>query len=100
MCRPRPHLARRGLERQGCVPAIRLRLPRGNKANKEAARVSAMRNDPSPELPSPSPQYCRILSACQTATVPVADHAELEIGALLSIVRQSRVPRATFELEP
>ena len=32
-----------------------------------------------------------------TTTVPVPDHAELAIGTLLSIVRQSRVPRAAFE---
>jgi predicted RNA binding protein YcfA (HicA-like mRNA interferase family) len=32
-----------------------------------------------------------------TTTVPVPDHAELAIGTLLSIVRQSRVARAAFE---
>ena len=32
-----------------------------------------------------------------TTTVPVPDHAELAIGTLLSIIRQSRVPRAAFE---
>jgi predicted RNA binding protein YcfA (HicA-like mRNA interferase family) len=32
-----------------------------------------------------------------TTTVPVPDHAELAIGTLLSIVRQSRVPRTAFE---
>jgi len=32
-----------------------------------------------------------------TTTVPVPDHTELAIGTLLSIIRQSRVPRAAFE---
>jgi len=32
-----------------------------------------------------------------TTTVPVPDHAELAIGTLLSIIRQSRVSRAAFE---
>jgi predicted RNA binding protein YcfA (HicA-like mRNA interferase family) len=32
-----------------------------------------------------------------TVTVPVPDHAELRVGALLSIIRQSGVPRAAFE---
>lgn len=32
-----------------------------------------------------------------TVTVPVPDHAELAIGTLLSIIRQSRLPRAAFE---
>jgi predicted RNA binding protein YcfA (HicA-like mRNA interferase family) len=32
-----------------------------------------------------------------TTTVPVPDHGELAIGTLLSIVRQSRLPRAAFE---
>lgn len=32
-----------------------------------------------------------------TATVPVPDHAELRIGTLASIVRQSRLPRELFE---
>jgi predicted RNA binding protein YcfA (HicA-like mRNA interferase family) len=32
-----------------------------------------------------------------TTTVPVPDHAELAIGTLLSIIRQSRVPRPAFE---
>ena len=32
-----------------------------------------------------------------TTTVPVPDHAELAIGTLLSIIRQSLVPRAAFE---
>ncbi|MEX0803259.1 MAG: type II toxin-antitoxin system HicA family toxin [Candidatus Binatia bacterium] len=32
-----------------------------------------------------------------TTTVPVPDHAELTMGTLLSIIRQSGVPRAEFE---
>jgi predicted RNA binding protein YcfA (HicA-like mRNA interferase family) len=32
-----------------------------------------------------------------TTTVPVPDHAELRIGTLLSILRQSGVPRSEFE---
>jgi len=32
-----------------------------------------------------------------TVTVPVPDHPELKIGTLLSIIRQSGVPRAAFE---
>jgi predicted RNA binding protein YcfA (HicA-like mRNA interferase family) len=32
-----------------------------------------------------------------TVTVPVPDHAELRIGTLLSIIRQSGVPRSSFE---
>jgi predicted RNA binding protein YcfA (HicA-like mRNA interferase family) len=32
-----------------------------------------------------------------TLTVPVPDHAELRIGTLQSIIRQSGVPRAEFE---
>jgi predicted RNA binding protein YcfA (HicA-like mRNA interferase family) len=32
-----------------------------------------------------------------TITVPVPNHAELAIGTLVSIVRQSGVPRAAFE---
>lgn len=38
---------------------------------------------------------------CQTdtgsVTVPVPDHHELAIGTLLSIIRQSGIPRAQFE---
>ena len=30
-------------------------------------------------------------------TVPIPDHRELAIGTLLSIIRQSGVPRAEFE---
>ena len=32
-----------------------------------------------------------------TRTVPVPDHAELRIGTLQSIIRQSGVPRTEFE---
>jgi len=32
-----------------------------------------------------------------TITVPVPDHKELRIGTLRSIIRQSQLPRATFE---
>jgi predicted RNA binding protein YcfA (HicA-like mRNA interferase family) len=32
-----------------------------------------------------------------TTTVPVPNHAELAIGTLMSIARQSGVPRAAFE---
>ncbi|MBI2894515.1 MAG: type II toxin-antitoxin system HicA family toxin [Deltaproteobacteria bacterium] len=32
-----------------------------------------------------------------TTTVPVPDHAELRTGTLLSIIRQSGVPRSAFE---
>jgi predicted RNA binding protein YcfA (HicA-like mRNA interferase family) len=32
-----------------------------------------------------------------SVTVPVPDHRELAIGTLLSIIRQSGVPRAQFE---
>lgn len=32
-----------------------------------------------------------------TLTVPVPNHAELRIGTLQSIIRQSGVPRAEFE---
>ena len=32
-----------------------------------------------------------------TVTVPVPDHAELKIGTVLSIIRQSGVPRTEFE---
>lgn len=33
-----------------------------------------------------------------TITVPVPDHSELKLGTLASIIRQSRLPRAEFEL--
>lgn len=32
-----------------------------------------------------------------TVTVPVPDHKELRIGTLMSIIRQSGVPRSEFE---
>jgi predicted RNA binding protein YcfA (HicA-like mRNA interferase family) len=32
-----------------------------------------------------------------SVTVPIPDHRELAIGTLLSIIRQSGVPRAEFE---
>lgn len=32
-----------------------------------------------------------------TITVPIPDHRELAVGTLLSIIRQSRVPRSLFE---
>jgi len=32
-----------------------------------------------------------------TVTVPVPDHRELAIGTLLSIIRQSGIPRSQFE---
>ncbi|MEW6531017.1 MAG: type II toxin-antitoxin system HicA family toxin [Thermodesulfobacteriota bacterium] len=32
-----------------------------------------------------------------TITVPVPDHAELRVGTLLSIIRQSGIPRTAFE---
>jgi predicted RNA binding protein YcfA (HicA-like mRNA interferase family) len=32
-----------------------------------------------------------------TVTVPVPDHAEIRVGTLLSIIRQSGLPRSTFE---
>ena len=32
-----------------------------------------------------------------TITVPVPSHAEIRIGTLLSIIRQSGLPRAEFE---
>jgi predicted RNA binding protein YcfA (HicA-like mRNA interferase family) len=33
-----------------------------------------------------------------TVTVPVPDHAELRTGTLLSIIRQSGLPRGEFEI--
>ena len=33
-----------------------------------------------------------------TTTVPVPDHAELKTGTLSSIIRQSGLPRALFEV--
>jgi predicted RNA binding protein YcfA (HicA-like mRNA interferase family) len=32
-----------------------------------------------------------------TVTVPVPDHAEIKIGTLMSIIRQSGLPRTLFE---
>jgi predicted RNA binding protein YcfA (HicA-like mRNA interferase family) len=32
-----------------------------------------------------------------TVTIPVPDHAEIRVGTLLSIIRQSGLPRAIFE---
>jgi predicted RNA binding protein YcfA (HicA-like mRNA interferase family) len=32
-----------------------------------------------------------------TITVPVPNHAELKTGTLMSIIRQSQLPRALFE---
>ena len=34
-----------------------------------------------------------------TLTVVVPAHAEIRVGTLLSIVRQSRLPRSAFEIE-
>ena len=36
-------------------------------------------------------------SADGTTTVPVPDHRELKIGTLLSIIRQSGLPRSEFD---
>lgn len=33
----------------------------------------------------------------ETVTVPVPDHAEIRIGTLQSIIRQSGIPRSAFE---
>ena len=33
-----------------------------------------------------------------TVTVPVPDHSELRTGTLMSIIRQSQLPRALFEI--
>lgn len=33
----------------------------------------------------------------RTTTVPVPDHRELRIGTLLSVIRQSGLPRTLFE---
>jgi len=33
-----------------------------------------------------------------TITVPVPDHAELKVGTLSSIIRQSGLPRSVFEV--
>lgn len=39
------------------------------------------------------------LSPEGTLTVPVPDHAEVRIGTLQSIIRQSGVPRSVFEIQ-
>ena len=39
----------------------------------------------------------RALAAGGTVTVPVPDHGEIRTGTLLSIIRQSGLPRAAFE---
>lgn len=39
----------------------------------------------------------QLRTAQGTITVPVPDHPEVAIGTLLSIIRQSGVPRASFE---
>jgi predicted RNA binding protein YcfA (HicA-like mRNA interferase family) len=36
-------------------------------------------------------------TADTTITVPVPDHAEIRIGTLQSIIRQSGMPRSEFE---
>lgn len=38
-------------------------------------------------------------TAMGTTTVPVPDHAGLKTGTLLSVIRQSGVPRSEFEEE-
>ena len=37
------------------------------------------------------------IEAGRTITVPVPDHAQLRTGTLLSIIRQSGLPRVLFE---
>jgi predicted RNA binding protein YcfA (HicA-like mRNA interferase family) len=37
-------------------------------------------------------------TATGTTTVPVPNHAELKMGTLRSIIRQSAVPRSEFEV--
>jgi predicted RNA binding protein YcfA (HicA-like mRNA interferase family) len=37
--------------------------------------------------------------ADSTITVPVPDHRELRTGTLMSIIRQSQLPRSIFESE-
>jgi predicted RNA binding protein YcfA (HicA-like mRNA interferase family) len=34
-----------------------------------------------------------------TTTVPVPNHREIAVGTLLSIIRQSQVPRSVFEAD-
>ena len=38
--------------------------------------------------------------ADSTITVPVPDHNEIRMGTLQSIIRQSGVPKAEFEVQP
>ena len=38
----------------------------------------------------------QLADAATTVTVPVPDHAEVKLGTLRSIIRQSGVPRAEF----
>jgi hypothetical protein len=38
------------------------------------------------------------VDAAGARTVPVPDHAELRVGTLRSIIRQSGVPRREFEV--
>ncbi len=40
------------------------------------------------------------VEAGRTVTVPIPDHSELRIGTLLSIIRQSGIPRSEFERNP
>ena len=35
--------------------------------------------------------------AGSTVTIPVPDHKELRVGTLMSIIRQSGLPRSLFE---
>ena len=37
------------------------------------------------------------VEADRTTTVPVPDHRELRIGTLMSVIRQSGLPRTLFE---
>jgi predicted RNA binding protein YcfA (HicA-like mRNA interferase family) len=38
------------------------------------------------------------VDAAGTTTVPVPDHAELRVGTLQAIIRQSGVPQREFEI--
>lgn len=38
-------------------------------------------------------------SVDSTITVPAPDHVELRVGTLLSIIRQSGLPRSLFEVD-
>jgi predicted RNA binding protein YcfA (HicA-like mRNA interferase family) len=44
-----------------------------------------------------SPIVRQLRPSDSTITVPVPDHDELRIGTLRAIIRQSRLPRSTFE---